>query len=145
MWDWVARENLGDRIRFVGKLPAAEQAQWYDRAQWYISLPQSDSVAVSVLEALAHGCIPLLSDLPANRERVQDQPAAQANGWIAPHPIGSADLAALTQATLPALLERASDIANHNRAWVQQHGLFAPAVQHLVATLSSFHAGARHA
>ena len=145
MWDWVARENLGDRIRFVGKLPAAEQAQWYDRAQWYISLPQSDSVAVSVLEALAHGCIPLLSDLPANRELVQDQPAAQANGWIAPHPIGSADLAALTQATLPALLERASDIANHNRAWVQQHGLFAPAVQHLVATLSSFHAGARHA
>ncbi|MCK7499220.1 MAG: hypothetical protein MZW92_58660 [Comamonadaceae bacterium] len=31
----------------------------------------SDSVAVSVLEAMAHGCIPLLSDLPANRELVR--------------------------------------------------------------------------
>ena len=34
-------------------------------------LPRSDSVAVSVLEAMAHGCVPLLSDLPANRELVR--------------------------------------------------------------------------
>jgi hypothetical protein len=40
--------------------------------RWYLSLPASDSVSVSVLEAMGHGCIPILSDLPANRELVDD-------------------------------------------------------------------------
>lgn len=129
MQDWAAREKLGGRIRFVGKLSAAEQAQWYDRAQWYISLPQSDSVAVSVLEAMAHGCIPLLSDLPANRELVQDL----RNGWIVPAtPAPEAPRQALHQ-----LLPRAAAIASHNRHWVRQHGLFAPAVARLMTLLQT--------
>jgi L-malate glycosyltransferase len=66
----AAALGLADRVVFVGRLDAGTQAGWYDRAQWYLSLPQSDSVAVSVLEAMAHGCIPILSDLPANRELV---------------------------------------------------------------------------
>jgi glycosyltransferase involved in cell wall biosynthesis len=65
------RLGLGGQVQFVGRLDAATQALWYDRAQWFLSLPTSDSVAVSVLEAMAHGCIPLLSDLPANRELVR--------------------------------------------------------------------------
>jgi L-malate glycosyltransferase len=68
--DWVRSQGLGERIEFVGRLDAAAQARHYARAQWYLSLPESDSVAVSVLEAMAHGCIPVLSDLPANRELV---------------------------------------------------------------------------
>ena len=67
------REALGlqDQVRFVGRLDAAAQAGHYARARWYFSLPRSDSVSVSVLEAMAHGCVPLLSDLPANRELVR--------------------------------------------------------------------------
>ncbi len=133
MQAWVQRQGLSARVRFVGRLSAAEQAHWYDCAQWYISLPQSDSVAVSVLEAMAHGCIPLLSDLPANRELVQDR----RNGWIVPEaPSDAAHAAATTYASvLPALLQDAAHIAAHNRAWVQQNGLFAPAVAGLMRTL----------
>ena len=67
-----ARElGLQDHVRFVGRLDADTQADLYRRARWFLSLPQSDSVSVSVLEAMAHGCVPILSDLPANRELVR--------------------------------------------------------------------------
>ena len=67
-----------------GGIDAADtQAGWYARARWYVSLPESDSVSVSVLEALAHGCIPLLSDLPANRELVHPGDDGQMPGWVA--------------------------------------------------------------
>jgi glycosyltransferase involved in cell wall biosynthesis len=71
--DQVAGDDrLRSRVRFVGRLDARTQAGWYARARWYLSLPESDSVSVSVLEAMAHGCVPILSDLPANRELVAD-------------------------------------------------------------------------
>jgi glycosyltransferase involved in cell wall biosynthesis len=112
------------QVRFVGRLGSVEQAGWYARARWYISLPQSDSVAVSVLEAMAHGCIPLLSDLPANRELVHDGH----NGLIVPD-------TGLEPEQLRPLLADAERIAADNHAWVAQHGLFAPAVERFLARL----------
>ncbi len=133
MQAWVARENMQDLVQFVGRLSSEEQAHWYQRAQWYVSVPQSDSVAVSVLEAMAYGCIPLLSDLPANHELVQDGH----NGWIIPAQLGSADLAQATQQVLPPLLNKAKDISHSNHLWVQQNGMFQPHVQRLLATLQT--------
>ena len=99
-----------------------------------MSQPASDSVAVSVLEAMAHGCIPLLSDLPANRELVQDGD----NGWIVPGALHGSALQQQAAGALSTLLPRAAAIAAHNRQWVQDHGLFAPAVQNLVHRLQTF-------
>ena len=113
--------------RFVGRLDAGAQAGWYDRARWYISLPTSDSVAVSVLEAMAHGCIPILSDLPANRELVRDGD----NGLILRRD------QALTAERLRPLLARAANIAAENRAWVEGHALFAPWVRRFVERLQA--------
>ncbi|MEE1653392.1 glycosyltransferase [Brachymonas sp. J145] len=128
---WVAQRGLQPQVRFVGRLSAQQQAEHYGRAQWYLSQPESDSVAVSVLEAMAYGCIPLLSDLPANRELVHDGH----NGWIVP--ADAIDLDQAVPQALPALQARAADIARQNRDWVQQHGLFPPAIRQLVQTLSS--------
>ena len=121
----VAALGLADRVELVGRLDARAQARWYDRAQWYLSLPESDSVSVSVLEAMAHGCIPLLSDLPANRELVR----SHVNGLLLQ------DDALPQVAELQALRERASALADDNRAWVHRHALFAPAVQVFVERL----------
>ena len=121
--------GLADRVQFLGRLDAGTQACWYDRAQWYLSLPESDSVAVSVIEAMAHGCIPLLSDLAANRELVRNGD----NGLIL------ADEALPSAAELEALLLRADTVAGDNRAWVLQHALFAPAVKAFVERLRALH------
>ena len=121
--------NLGvaQRVQFVGHLDAAAQAQWYARARWYVSLPISDSVSVSVLEAMAHGCVPIVSDLPANRELVRDGD----NGLIV------AGGAVLDLAALDRCAADAGRIAADNRAWVQQHALFAPCVEAFAARLAA--------
>jgi glycosyltransferase involved in cell wall biosynthesis len=121
----AAELGLAGRVQFVGRLKPDDQSQWYAKARWYLSLPESDSVAVSVLEAMAHGCVPILSDLPANRELVRDGD----NGLIAPE-TGGLDASALAP-----LEARADAVAAANRAWVQQHALFPPCVEAFVARL----------
>ena len=106
---------------------------WYARARWYASLPTSDSVSVSVLEALAHGCIPLLSDLPANHELVRHG----VNGWIA-----GGDTLPLPGELQP-LLDRGDTIAAANHAWVAAHALFGPSVSAFLARLRALDAS-RH-
>ncbi len=122
----VAALGLAERVHFVGRLDPETQAQHYARARWYLSLPASDSVAVSVLEAMAHGAVPILSDLPANHELVRSGD----NGLI----VGD-DLSGLS-AALQTLAPQTRRIAAVNRAWVAEHGLFAPAVAGLLARLS---------
>ena len=112
-------------VRFVGRLDADAQAGWYARARWYLSLPTSDSVSVSVIEAMAQGWIPILSDLPANRELVRDGD----NGIIL------ADGQGLEPARLRTLLARGDAIAAANRAWVREHALFAPCVRSFMERL----------
>ena len=118
--------GLADRVEFVGRLDATAQSAFYARARWYVSVPRSDSVSVSVLEAMAHGCIPVLSDLPANRELVRDG----ANGLIVPD-----GQAALSAAALERLAADAAAIAMANRDWVGANALFGPSVDAFVARL----------
>jgi glycosyltransferase involved in cell wall biosynthesis len=122
----AAASGWGSRIRFVGRLDAAAQAAWYRSARWYLSMPPSDSIAVSVLEAMAHGCVPLLSDLPANRELVHDGD----NGLI----VGAT--ATGTVAAMEGLLPRLDAIVQANRHWIAQHALFPQAVERFLARLS---------
>jgi glycosyltransferase involved in cell wall biosynthesis len=117
--------GLADRVQFVGRLDAERQAQCYAKARWYFSLPASDSVSVSVLEAMAHGCIPLLSDLPANRELVD----SQRNGLIVER--------AIEIAVLQRLLARGDAIARDNREWVREHALFEPCIERFLARLGA--------
>lgn len=118
--------DLAGRVQFVGRVAPDPLARWYDAARWYLSLPSSDSVAVSVLEAMAHGCVPLLSDLPANRELVRDGE----NGLIV------AEGEPLVP-RLEALRPRADALAAANRGWVAEYALFPPAVDRFVARLAA--------
>jgi glycosyltransferase involved in cell wall biosynthesis len=126
----VGRAGLSAHVQFVGRLDPEAQAHWYRQASWYVSLPASDSVSVSVLEALAHGCIPILSDLPANHELV----AHGRNGWVA------ADGRLPRAAELAPLAAQAPAIARANRDWVAEHALFAPAVDRFVERLRAIDA-----
>lgn len=117
--------GCGHAVTFVGHLDAATQAAWYRRARWYLSLPTSDSVSVSLLEAMAHGCLPIVSDLPANRELVRDGD----NGLVcsSTHP--------LTPTRLAAMDSRGDLVAQANHGWVAQHAMFRPCVTRFVDRL----------
>ena len=80
---------------------------------------------VSVIEAMAWGCVPLVSDLPANRELVRHGDT----GLVLP----AAQRPSIAEMNV--MVEHAALIERRNREWVQAHGLFAPAVQRFVARL----------
>ena len=121
----AASMGLARRVQFVGRLNTSEQSEWYAKSRWYLSLPQSDSVAVSVLEAMAHGCVPILSDLPANRELVRDGD----NGLVVP------EGRLLEPGALDGLRLRADAVAAANRDWVQDNALFPPCVEAFIGRL----------
>ena len=64
--------NLQNNVEFVGYLDSKKQADYYKSSRWYFSVPESDSTSVSLLEAMSYGCIPIVSDIPSNREWVID-------------------------------------------------------------------------
>lgn len=68
--DYVTRKSRQQQIVFTGFIAAEKQNELYQKAQFYISIPTSDSTSVSLIEAMASGCIPIVSDLHANREWV---------------------------------------------------------------------------
>lgn len=62
--------GISDNVDFVGFLTSEEQNNYYKKAQFFFSIPTSDATSVSLLEAMAYGAIPILSDIPANEEWV---------------------------------------------------------------------------
>ena len=67
----VNKLGIEQNVTFKGFLDAREQGEVYKKTTYFFSIPTSDSTSVSLLEAMAYGCIPILSDLPANREWVE--------------------------------------------------------------------------
>ncbi|ALV08509.1 glycosyltransferase [Roseateles depolymerans] len=129
--DQVRSLGLADRVEFLGRLDAVAQGRHYAHARWFLSLPESDSVSVSVIEAMAHECLPVLSDLPANHELLGE----------GRHGLILSDQDALTG--LPARLDALVNDAHidamgaANRAWVAHNALFGPAVKRFVARLNA--------
>jgi glycosyltransferase involved in cell wall biosynthesis len=70
--DKVNALKLSEVVSFVGWLSHEENRLNYESAAIYISIPESDGTSVSLLEAMSAGCIPVVSDLPSNREWIKD-------------------------------------------------------------------------
>lgn len=64
--------SKGLNIRFVGFLNREELIQIMSEAKFYLSIPTSDSISVSLIETMAYGCIPILSNIAANREVINN-------------------------------------------------------------------------
>src|SRR5262249_18912344 len=61
-----------DQMRFVGWVSDAGMLTALHSASCYVSASLSDGTSSSLLEAMACGLYPILSDIPANREWVVD-------------------------------------------------------------------------
>src|SRR5574341_952320 len=72
--------NLKDKVRFLGKVSQDELLQIFQTADIYISTSLSDSSSVSLLEAMACGLVPIVTDIPGNREWIKDGE----NGYLVP-------------------------------------------------------------
>lgn len=64
--------EFANSIRFWGMVPPRESLERMGESHLMISLPSSDATPVSLLEAMAAGTLPILSDLPAYHDWVAD-------------------------------------------------------------------------
>ncbi len=64
----IAASSQGSRVRLIGEFLSADGvAKWLQAADFAISVPRTDQLSTSILEAMACGSVPVLSDLDAYR------------------------------------------------------------------------------
>jgi glycosyltransferase involved in cell wall biosynthesis len=63
--------GIESRARFAGRLPASEVADLLGNADVYASVPPSEGTSASLLEAMACGLVPVVTDLPGNRDWIE--------------------------------------------------------------------------
>jgi glycosyltransferase involved in cell wall biosynthesis len=68
------------RVQFAGQVPQEKLPEYYRAADLYISASHSDGSSVSLMEALASGLPALVSDIPGNREWIEEGE----QGWLFP-------------------------------------------------------------
>ena len=68
-------EQLGitPSIQFLGSVPHEKMADLLAKVDIYVSTSLSDGSSVSLLEAMASGAFPVVTDIPANREWICDR------------------------------------------------------------------------
>ena len=68
----AAALGASDVVRFVGRVPHEELPALLGSASAYVSTSRSDSTSISLLEAMAAGATPVLSDIAGNREWITE-------------------------------------------------------------------------
>jgi glycosyltransferase involved in cell wall biosynthesis len=110
--------GLDKHVQFVGWLDNAALRDAFLRSHVYVSVPDSDATSVSTLSAMAAGCFPVLSDLPTQREWIEDG----VNGFLTPlHDVQGLSVR-LGEALHNEELRR--EAAEHNREVVEARGLW---------------------
>ncbi|MFC2005156.1 glycosyltransferase, partial [Chloroflexota bacterium] len=72
--------GVSSAVKFIGRVPHREIPEYLNSAEVYVSTSISDSTSSSLIEAMACGLSPVVTDLPANREWI----TAGENGFIVP-------------------------------------------------------------
>lgn len=70
--DVASRSAYGDRVHFLGEQGGSALRELYETADVYLSSSAVDGTSVSLLEAMASGALPVVSDIPGNREWVTE-------------------------------------------------------------------------
>ena len=109
----VAELGLQDQVQFHGRVNDVQMVRAIQQSRVSVSVPTSDATSVSVLESMACGLPVLASDLPANRQWVDEQ-----GGWVVP----VRDAEALSQALLLAHDHpvQSAQMGLHNRERIER-------------------------
>ena len=131
-------EDLSRRLDVAGAVEFAGTATWpaglaerLGRAAVYVSVPSSDGTSVTLLEAMASGAYPIVSDLPSNREGGTVVPVREVA------PLADAIVSALEDPT------RRSSTAVHNREVINERGLWDVNMKRMESAYRSLAARAR--
>jgi len=117
--DKASRLGMKERFTFTGRLDPSSIAALLRKADVYVSTSRSDSTSVSLLEAMACGASPVVTDIPANREWIEDG----VNGRLFPADSPEKLARAVLAAADPGSMERFAKI---NAGIIKEKGLWKP-------------------
>lgn len=116
--------KITDSVEFIGFITQNQQDEIYKKSGFYYTLPTSDATSVSLLEAMAWGCIPIVSNIPANREWIENLK----NGII------------LSDVDFPwnqNILSQKEDILMKNRAIIAEKAIFSTSINEFFSEVST--------
>jgi glycosyltransferase involved in cell wall biosynthesis len=76
----VENLNISSSVQFLGWVMHEEMPNLLSRADIYVSTSLDDGTSISLLEAMASGAFPIVTDIPSNREWISDGE----NGFLVP-------------------------------------------------------------
>ena len=76
---FIKDQKLIEVVTVRGEIQPSEMPRWFRAADVYVSCAKSDGTSISLLEAMASGLPVVVSDIPSNREWIQQGE----NGWLA--------------------------------------------------------------
>ena len=84
------RIALKSKVKLIGKIDHEELPYWFSAADFYISCSHRESTGYALLEAMACGCIPVITDIPSFKKM-------SSNGKVGfLYPAGNEDALAMT-------------------------------------------------
>lgn len=72
--------GLENQIEWLGRIDNQDLPKYLERAELYLAVPETEGVSASLFEAMACGCFPIVTDLPANRAFI----SPNSNGMLVP-------------------------------------------------------------
>lgn len=109
----VQAAGLAAHVQFHGRVGDVAMVQAIQRSRVSVSVPSSDATSVSVLESMACGLPLIASDLPANRQWIDER-----GGWIVPVRHAQAIAQALLEAHDQPM--QAAQMGEHNRDRIER-------------------------
>ena len=64
--------SVSDLINFLGRIPNEELPKYLSKCPLYISVPITEGASSSLMEAMAAGCFPVVTNLPGNKSFIQN-------------------------------------------------------------------------
>jgi L-malate glycosyltransferase len=68
----IKKSCIARQVQFVGRVSQADLPNYYNEADVYLSASHVDGSSLSLMEAMACGTVPLVSNIPSNKEWVED-------------------------------------------------------------------------
>lgn len=68
----TANLGLEDQVEWLGRVHNDDLPEQLAKAEIYLAIPETEGVSASLFEALACGCYPIVTDLPANRAFIRN-------------------------------------------------------------------------
>lgn len=76
--EYISQKKLQDKVQLLGRLPKSSMYEFWKNQDVFVNVSEYEGTSLSMLEAMAFGCVPVVTDVSGAREFIK----AGENGYI---------------------------------------------------------------